>query len=100
MHTTISNSLLKYIEEIRNQNTPNKARILGNQKKQGGYAWVVPLNELIDKYIHLEVKIRDDWDNIKVRNYETSCLYKVYPTFTSCATTQRYRKLSYHRRFA
>lgn len=64
---------IEYMNIIKLANTPMKTKILGSQKKSGGYAskWVVnkdtfnkTLNETIDKYKH--VKIRSDWDNIRI----------------------------------
>src|SRR3990172_6580265 len=53
----------EYAELIRQQNTPNKATILANQKVKGGYAWVKPLNEIILAYP--DVRIRADFDQVK-----------------------------------
>lgn len=62
-----------YREIIRSANTPNKAFILANQKKKGGYIgnWKLnptdkrTLNELIDAHKH--VKLRADWDDVKLQ---------------------------------
>jgi N-glycosidase YbiA len=54
---------LEYAEIIRNQSTANKAKILANQKRGGGYKWRTDLNSIIDEY--KDVKIRSDWEEIK-----------------------------------
>jgi ribA/ribD-fused uncharacterized protein len=53
----------EYAELIRQQNTPNKAKILANQKLKGGYAWVKPLNEIIRAYP--DVTMRADFEQVK-----------------------------------
>lgn len=55
----------EYAEIIRQQTTPNKAKIIANQKRGGGYKWRTDLNIIIDKYKNLGVKIRKNWDDIK-----------------------------------
>jgi N-glycosidase YbiA len=54
---------LQYAELIRTQSTANKAKILANQKRGGGYKWRTDLNVIIDEYN--DVKIRKDWEQIK-----------------------------------
>ena len=61
----------EYLEIIRSANTPNKAFILGGQKKKYGFAtkWTInpndkrTLNEVIDAF---PIKIRADWDKVKL----------------------------------
>lgn len=68
-----SQASLDYAEVISQTNTPNKAFILANQKKKGGWAakWTVSktdkrtLNSLIDAYKNANVTIRPDWDQVK-----------------------------------
>lgn len=72
----------EYVELIRTASTPNKAFILGGQKKKGGYAGKWPLNkkdtrtlnEVIDDYAHL--KIRSDWDTVKLVEMEKALFAK------------------------
>lgn len=63
-----------YIELIRQADTPNKAFILSQQKKKGGYAgkWLVnkktapmTLNEAIAKYAG-KVKMRGEWEAVRL----------------------------------
>jgi len=54
-----------YKSQIINVNTPNKAKILANQKISGGYKWRTDLNSIIQKSIENGIKIREDWDEIK-----------------------------------
>ncbi len=72
----------EYRELIRSANTPNKAFILGSQKKRGGYAahWTLNkqdarlLNDLIDQHAH--VQIRADWDAHRITAMEKALLAK------------------------
>jgi len=57
---------LEYAKLIATQSTPNKAFILAKQQHKGGYAWVNILNEQIKKYKAKGVKMRSDWDDVKV----------------------------------
>lgn len=57
---------LEYQEIIANANTPNIAYILAKQKTCGGYKWRTNLNPIITKYKDLGVKLRDDWEDVKV----------------------------------
>lgn len=57
---------LEYIKIISKASTPNKARILASQEIGGGYKWKTDLNPIITKYRNLGVKMRDDWEDIKV----------------------------------
>lgn len=64
---------LEYAELVGTADTPNKALILANQKKKGGYAakWKhsksenKTLNELIDQFKKKGVSLRADWDQVK-----------------------------------
>lgn len=56
----------KYAEIIREQSTPNKAKILANQRQGGGYKWRTDLNPIIQKYKERGVEIRPDWEDIKM----------------------------------
>lgn len=56
----------EYIKIISQTNTPNKAKILASQQIGGGYKWRTDLNSVITEYINLGVKLREDWDDIKV----------------------------------
>ena len=58
-----SKKSLKYAELIRTQSTANKAKILANQKRGGGYKWRTDMNTIIDEY--KDVKLREDWAFIK-----------------------------------
>jgi ribA/ribD-fused uncharacterized protein len=56
----------EYAELIRNQNTPNKARILANMDAgKQNFAWAKELRILIAKYKD-RVRKRYDWDDIKL----------------------------------
>lgn len=57
---------LEYAKLIATQSTPNKSFILAKQQKKGGYAWVNILNKQIDEYKAKGVKMRSDWDSVKV----------------------------------
>ena len=73
-----------YVEVIRVASTPNKAFILGQQKKKGGYAGKWPLdpkkdkrslNDLIDSF--KECKIIEDWDQVvKIEVMEKAVMAK------------------------
>lgn len=54
---------LEYARLIATQSTPNKAKILANQKIKGGYKWQQDLNEIIRHYAH--VQINPNWDRIR-----------------------------------
>ena len=56
---------MEYADIIRQQSTANKAFILAGQKTGGGYKWRLDLNPIIKKY--QDVKIRDDWEQNKVK---------------------------------
>jgi ribA/ribD-fused uncharacterized protein len=56
---------MEYSDIIRQQSTANKAFILAGQKTGGGYKWRLDLNPIIKKY--QDVKIRDDWEQNKVK---------------------------------
>jgi predicted NAD-dependent protein-ADP-ribosyltransferase YbiA (DUF1768 family) len=49
-------------------NTPGKVKILANQNVGGWdrFEWARSLAPIIDKYKKLGVKLRDDWDNVKL----------------------------------
>lgn len=72
----------EYRELIRKANTPNKAFILAQQKKKGGYAaaWTLnkedprTLNELIDKYKHLTID--KNWDTRRLVVMEKALMAK------------------------
>ena len=64
----------EYAREIRKVNTPNKARILANQKTGGGYQWRTDLNPIIEEY--QDVKMRKDWDDIRDDIMRKVILYK------------------------
>jgi len=66
---------LEYSQLIANQSTPNKAKILANQKIGGGYKWVTDLNKIINEY--KDVKIRSDWENVK-DSYMHYCLLEKF----------------------
>lgn len=55
-----------YKEIIRTSNTPGMAAILGRQKVAGGFKWRLDLNQIIIKHKERGVKVRDDWENVKV----------------------------------
>jgi ribA/ribD-fused uncharacterized protein len=57
----------EYIDIISKANTPGIALILANQKNVGGYKWRTDLNPIIQKYLNLGVKMRPDWDDVKIR---------------------------------
>lgn len=59
-----SQKSLTYGKIVAEQNTPNKARILANQKTGGGYKWRTDLNTIINQY--KDVPLRPNWDTIKV----------------------------------
>jgi ribA/ribD-fused uncharacterized protein len=51
-----------YAEIIRNADTPNQARILGNQKCKGGFPETTKLNPIIKEYQH--IKMKENWNEI------------------------------------
>lgn len=57
---------LRFAELIRNANTPNKARILARLKCGGGYRWRTDLNEPIRRFTELGVRLRPDWDDVRL----------------------------------
>jgi ribA/ribD-fused uncharacterized protein len=67
---------VEYAKIIINQSTPNKAKILANQKIKGGYKWVQDLNDIIRSYP--DVSIRPDWENVKNDIMMIGCIYKFY----------------------
>lgn len=54
---------IEYSKLIAEQSTPNKAKILANQKLGGGYKWRTDLNNIINQYKN--VKIRSNWEQVK-----------------------------------
>ena len=54
---------LEYAQLIISQNTPNKAKILGNKQVRSGYGWVEELNNIIRQYE--DVNVRLDWEDVK-----------------------------------
>lgn len=56
----------EYVELIRAAPTPNAARILGMQKKRGGYASTTRHNDVIQKYRDANVQCRPDWDVARI----------------------------------
>ena len=54
---------LEYARLIISQNTPNKAKILGNQQIRGGYRWIQELNNIIRSYE--DITIRPDWNEVR-----------------------------------
>lgn len=64
LHDDATKKELEYAEVIRTVNTANKARILANHDRGGGYKWRTDLNPIIDKYADTEIK--EDWDKVKV----------------------------------
>lgn len=67
VHTLSTPIDLEYAELIRQQSTPNKARILANQEKKTQYPWQLELNKIIEKYSELGVKINPQWESVKVK---------------------------------
>lgn len=76
LHSKASIQNINYSEIIRKASTPNISRILGLQKISGGYKWRTKLNEIIKQSIADGVKIRDDWDIIKVELMQDILLHK------------------------
>ncbi len=64
-YTNADQASLDYADLIIDQNTPNKAFILANQKKKNQYPWQVELTKIIGEYQAKNIKIRPDWDRIK-----------------------------------
>jgi N-glycosidase YbiA len=56
---------LEYALVVGTVNTPSKSKILAGQKTGGGYPWKLALNEVIKRYRDQEVKLRDDWEDVK-----------------------------------
>jgi len=54
-----------YAEVIRNAKTPSMTRILGKQKRVGGYKWKTDLNPFIEEANKAGVTMRPDWDQVK-----------------------------------
>jgi len=67
---------LEYSELIAKQSTPNKAKILANQQRGGGYKWRTDLNAIIDAYA--DVSIRPDWENVKDNVVRKGVFQKFY----------------------
>ena len=57
---------MEYRKFISEASTPNKAYILGKQKIGGGYKWRTDLNPIIQSALDKGVKIRPDWEDVKV----------------------------------
>ena len=57
---------IEYANQITRASTPNKARILAQQKIRTGYKWYVPLNEQIKASLNSGVRIRSDWNDVRV----------------------------------
>ncbi len=55
-----------YKNIIIKSSTPNKARVLANQETGGGYKWRTDLNEVIKESKEKGVKMRKDWDEMKL----------------------------------
>jgi len=76
LHDKSSPQEIEYSEIIRKANTPNISRILGLQKISGGYQWRIKLNGNIKKSIEEGVKMREDWDSVKVQIMQEILLQK------------------------
>ena len=57
---------LEYQEIIRNASTPFKAKEYASQKIKGGYKWRTDMNGDIKKYLDKGVRLRSDWEDVKV----------------------------------
>lgn len=67
---------MEYAQIIISQNTPNKTKVLANQKIKGGYKWVQDLNDIIRNYS--DVKIRPDWENVKDNIMRKGSIHKFW----------------------
>ena len=56
----------EYQEAIRTANTPGIAKILACQRTGGGYKWRTDMNSIILSYRKQGVKLRSDWEEVKV----------------------------------
>lgn len=62
----------KYSKEYKDlimsvQNKPGKVKVLSSQTSKGWrFKWATDLQPIIDKYKELGVKIREDWDDVKL----------------------------------
>jgi ribA/ribD-fused uncharacterized protein len=55
----------KYSAIIAGQNTPGKTAHLARQRIHGRWAWQKELNDIIEEYMALGVKLRPEWESIK-----------------------------------
>lgn len=80
-----------FIEEIINQSTPNKSRVLATQKVGGGYKWRTDMNPIIKKSIKDGIKMRKDWDDIKLDIMITGVCekFKQNPKFKAALMTTK-----------
>ena len=65
---------IEYGMLVASQSTPNKSKILANQKTGGGYKWRTQLNDIINSYP--DVKMRSDWEQIKDDVMRNALYYK------------------------
>ena len=77
IYPNCSNNNKQYAELIRTCSTCNKARILGLQKTGGGYKWRTDLNDSIKKSLLDNVKVREDWDTVKM-DIMYKCVYEKF----------------------
>ena len=57
---------IEYQEVIRTANTPNMAKILACQRTGGQYKWRTDMNPTILSYKKQGVKLRQDWEEVKI----------------------------------
>lgn len=65
---------LEYAQLVATQSTPNKAKIIANQRIQGGYKWRLQLNDIIKAYP--DVQMRADWEQVKDNVMRAALYYK------------------------
>lgn len=67
---------LAYAEVVRTAKSPSQCKLLAAQRVGGGYAWRVALNPTIQKSLDDGVKMRTDWDAVKVEQMEVVVMTK------------------------
>lgn len=67
---------LAYAEVVRTAKSPSQCKLLAAQRIGGGYAWRTALNPTIQQSLDNGVKMRADWDAVKVEQMEEVVMLK------------------------
>jgi ribA/ribD-fused uncharacterized protein len=67
-----------YRQKILEQSTPGKVKFLSSQRKGGRWKWENDLVPIVKKGLQKGVKMRDDWDEIKIDIMADAVFEKFY----------------------